>query len=50
MNLIMVNSEMFLVKLRQTLETEILCKCDTCYEPGITRKKWKWNQQQALNY
>ena len=19
------------------------------YEPGGTRKKWKWNQQQALN-
>ena len=21
-----------------------------CYEPGVTRKKWKSNQQQALNY
>ena len=21
-----------------------------CYEPGVTRKKWKWNQQQVLNY
>ena len=20
------------------------------YEPGVTRKKWKWNQQQVLNY
>ena len=19
-----------------------------CYEPGVMRKKWKWNQQQAL--
>ena len=19
-----------------------------CYEPGVTIKKWKWNQQQAL--
>ena len=19
-----------------------------CYESGVTRKKWKWNQQQAL--
>ena len=21
-----------------------------CYEPGVTRKKWKWNQQQVFNY
>ena len=42
----------FLVKVLSEIQNsrENNIPIQVCYEPGVTRKKWKWNQQQALNY
>ena len=41
----------FLVKFHEDWSKTVASRGWTrCYEPGVTRKKWKWNQQQVLNY